>query len=136
MEKFPFSSVCLLLLIIICAAGCNKENVLPGEFISQPSANQTATPEHITFNNITIDSAAIYVFSVPAVTRSIVDSGSINAYALDAADPTQQWQSLPIINSCSSRLDISTVGVGTIQIQNNLGKTVTFSYAFDITPGN
>jgi hypothetical protein len=119
----------LSLLFIFIA--CTKQGLsLISKTKIQQAADEGATMQHFFFNNVTIDSSRKYIFSIPAVTQAIIDSGSVIAYA---SDETEQWHSLPLINGCSLRLDVTALTKGNVEIQNNLGVSVTLSYRFDIT---
>jgi hypothetical protein len=135
MKNFKQPSLLWLsFLIIFIFIACTKQSpVFSGNDKSPQTPNAGATMQSIFFNNITIDSAQHYTFSITAITQAVIDSGSVVAYATDPSEQTAQWQTLPIINGCSLRLEVTALTEGKVEIQNNLGASVTRSYRFDIT---
>jgi hypothetical protein len=123
----------LIFLFLLIFSSCSKVNNIAS---TETSGGQTAisnTPlESISYNNITIDSSQTFVFSVPDITQSVVDHGSVTVYATYTDQQSQEWLPLPIINSCDSRLDIVAITAGKVQIKNNLGAVVSMSFRFDI----
>ncbi|HEY4875710.1 MAG TPA: hypothetical protein VIH86_09080 [Puia sp.] len=121
-----------LFFVALVFASCTKENnVASAENNNQQTSNTNAVSQTITYNNITIDVSGSHVFSIPGITQSVIDKGSLTVYATYGSEPSQ-WNSLPIINSCDSRLDISSITVGNVEIQNTLGTSVSMSFRFDI----
>jgi hypothetical protein len=122
----------LLFFVTLIFTSCTKENnVSSTETNNQQTSNANAVSQSITYNNITIDVSRSHVFSVPYITQAVIDKGSVSVYATYGSE-TSQWNALPIINSCDSRLEISSVTVGNVEIQNTLGTSVSMSFRFDI----
>jgi hypothetical protein len=126
MENFK-RTLYLLLLVTVIFSSCTKEN------ITTSTQNDQQTPgisQSLIYNNITIDPSADHVFSIPNITRSVIDKGSITVYAASAFSQTTQWQ---VLNSCEAHMDITSIAVGSIQIKNNEASAVSMSFRFDIT---
>ena len=123
--------------------GCTKQSVAPAR---EGTTSQTSNTKSITFNDITINASQAHVFSVPAITEAIVNSGTISVYAttntsnssmptnnssMTASNSSMQWEPLSTIYGCSNlHVDIA---VGQLTMQNNTGNNVTTSFRFDIT---
>jgi len=117
--------------IFLC---CSKEVTAPRGVDQNQAVNNDL--QSVFFQNITIDSSQPYTFVIPEITQSVIQGGSVKAYAVYAVEQGMQWRQLPIINSCSSRLEVTALSVGRIVIQNNLGAAATMTYRFDILPGS
>lgn len=121
-----------LFFVALIFTSCTKENnVASTKNNNQQIANTNAVTQSITYNNITIDVSGSHVFSIPGITQSVIDKGSVSVYATYSSEAAQ-WNALPIINSCDSRLDIGSITVGNIEVQNTLGTSVSMSFRFDI----
>ncbi len=118
---------CFSFLIIF--SGCSKQMVSPTREAAIPQTSN-ATTESVTFNDITIDPLQTHTFYIPSVTAAIISSGSVSVYAATNSTAALQWQSLPTIYGCDLHYEVV---VGQATIQNNLGKSVTMSYRFDVT---
>jgi len=118
----------LLLLVTVIFSSCSKENIAPSA--GNQTSNANAVSQSLIYNNITIDPSANHVFSIPGITQSVIDKGSITVYAVSASAQTTQWQ---ILNSCEAHMDITSINVGSVQIQNNEAAPVFMSFRFDIT---
>jgi hypothetical protein len=122
----------LLFLVIIASTSCKKENMVTSSEVSnQQRSNVNTVSQSITYNNVTIDVSGSHVFSIPDITQSVIDKGSVSVYVTYNSDASQ-WNALPIINGCDSRLEISSISVGNVEIKNTLGTAVPMSFRFDI----
>jgi hypothetical protein len=119
--------LCLLLLLTVILSSCTKENITTSTENTQQTSNVS---QSLIYNNITIDPSAAHVFSIPGITQSVIDKGSITVYAASASSQTTQWQ---ILNSCEAHMDITSIAVGSVQIKNNEASVVSMSFRFDIT---
>jgi hypothetical protein len=129
MKNFKLLSFTWLSTLFIFVA-CTKQNASPS-VNNGNSQNINAGVQTFTFNDVTIDASDNHVFSIPAITQDIIDRGSVTVYATNSADAAQ-WSALPIMNGCDFHLDVTSSAVGKVEIQNNLGASVTMSYRFDI----
>jgi hypothetical protein len=129
MENFK-QCICLLLLVTVVFSSCKKENIANNN--NQQASNANVVPQSVVYNNITIDPSANHVFTVPYLTQAVIDKGSLTIYAADVATQTPQWQ---VLSSCEAHIDISSITVGNVEIQNNMSSSVSMSFRFDV-PGN
>ncbi|HLY68422.1 MAG TPA: hypothetical protein VKR53_01765 [Puia sp.] len=123
--------VLMMFFVALVSNSCSKVNLAAATGgTGQKMSSINAISESITFNNVTIDAAETHVFSVPDITQSVIDKGSVSVYATFTSE--SQWSALPIIKSCDSRLEIGSITAGNVEIQNNLGSAVSMSFRFDI----
>jgi hypothetical protein len=137
MRKIKHLSPLLLwFALIIIFTSCTKQGpALSNNAENQQNPNQQPSLQSIFYNDITIGSSQNYTFSIPAITQAAIDRGFVAAYATYDSDPTEQWHALPIIYSCSLRLEVTAITEGEVVIQNNLGASATMSYRFDVALG-
>jgi hypothetical protein len=124
-----------LLLILLFSASCSKDNVGPAHE-EQPVSVALSGLQNVIVPDITIDSAKNYIFSLPLITQAIVNSGTVVVYATNTEEQIPQWQPLPIITGCHQRLEVVSVSLGRLEVQNDLGAPVNMSFRFDIVPGD
>ncbi|HLX91089.1 MAG TPA: hypothetical protein VKR32_05370 [Puia sp.] len=130
MQRFKILCLGSLVLTFITAS-CSKD-LNGNENKSGIQNTPTTNPQSFIFSNVTIDSYASRTFAVPAITEAVIDRGAITVYESGMELSSQSWQVLPVIVNCQQRLEVTNLGVGTVEIQNTLGLPVTCSYRFDI----
>jgi hypothetical protein len=124
-----------LLLVLLFSASCSKDNAGPAHE-GQPVSIPLSGLQHVIVPDVTIDSAKNYVFSLPLITQAILTSGTVVVYATSTEDQIPQWQSLPIVTGCHQRLEVVSVSLGRVEVQNDLGAPLSMSFRFDIVPGD
>jgi hypothetical protein len=124
-----------LLLILLFSASCSKDNAVPSNE-DQSISGQGSGLQNIIVSDVTIDSAKNYIFSLPLITQEILNSGTVVVYATNTEYQIPQWQSLPIVTGCNQQLQVISLSVGRLEVQNNLGTSVSMSFRFDIVPGD
>jgi hypothetical protein len=142
----------LSFLIAFIFIGCTKQSIAPAREATTPKTSNSNT-QSVTFNDITINASQTHVFSVPAISEAIVNSGTVSVYACTntcnssmqpnnssmpsnnssmlTSNSSMQWETLSTIYGCSN-LHVDIV-VGQVTMQNNMGNNVTMSFRFDIT---
>jgi hypothetical protein len=117
----------ILFLVTVIFSSCTKENIAPA---NNPQTSNANAAQSLVYNNITIVPSGNHVFSIPGITQSVIDKGLLAIYATNASSQTAQWAT---INNCESHIDITSITVGKVQIQNNEAAAVFMSFRFDIT---
>jgi hypothetical protein len=122
---------CVLMIFFtaVISTSCTKENIAPS---TENNNQQNAVSQSVVYNNVTINPSGNHVFSVPYLTQAVINKGTLTVYAASASTPTAQWQ---LLNSCEAHMDITSITVGNVEIQNNMGAAVSMSFRFDV-PGN
>jgi hypothetical protein len=132
MKNPIFSALTGLLLIALFSGSCTKNNVAPAV---ETASGTVSGLQNIVIPDVLIDSAQSHVFCVPLITQDIVSTGTVAVFASGTEEQIPQWQSLPIISGCHQQLQVVSVSVGKVEVQNNLGAPVSMSFRFNIVPG-
>jgi hypothetical protein len=121
--------VALLASVVFISASCSKENNVSYSEGSGQNGSGNAVPQSVMFNNIAIDSLGKHVFSVSEITQAVLSRGSVTVYAATCGSA---WTALPIINSCDSRIDVTNLSLGQVEVQSTLGGSVIMSFRIDV----
>jgi hypothetical protein len=126
----PIYRIALLFWMTYLLGGsCTKPILIPNGPTSRSNL------QTIVFYNVTIFTNADYVFNIPQITASVLDSGSIEAYYRSVLVIRDTWYPLPYIPSYtgdSALLYVSGFAVGGATLANFGLKTKTYDYRFDI----
>jgi hypothetical protein len=121
----------LLALVLFIFPSCSKDYNVSYNEGSVQTANGNASPQSEMFTNITIDSLGRHVFAVPEITQAVLSHGNVTVYAASGSCQ-EEWRILPIINSCGSRIEVTNLTLGQVEIGSTVGGYVTMSYRVDV----
>jgi hypothetical protein len=124
----------LFILVLIFTNSCNKLLVIP-----QPATATSSHTSNVLFWNIVINTNSQFSFSIPQITRSVLDSGGVSVYFRSSLVVFDTWYQLPYFSTNkgnSSSMTVSKLQLGSITIQNNGATDSSADYRFEIFSSN